>query len=210
MKVTAGGILVLALIAAALIFAVCGRCDPTPSLHLPDAFGWPTLLTGGVDSLTQDKPPWKPDKPPAGDDITAAGHGVATVTDSTGAVDTLEVYVVEQGDEVTPMASWNGQPVEWVEWSYRKDTPRIRGYIEAASVSGEIDYGAGASYDLWTPGDWAVGPAVSVDLPDAGWGAVSGRVSRELWRSVDVGAEIGHRWGEDSGLHVGVSAGIRF
>lgn len=145
------------------------------------------------------------------------GHYTPSHTITPG--DTLPVVVdidIRPGDTLATV-SIGGDTV-------RVDSIRVRAqvtplcwrvYAEAGLVPGpEADLAAGIAWEPIRPLGVQLGPCVSVDLPDGGWLAVGGRVSRRLHSTLDVGGSIGYRLGlrdgEPSGLHVGVSCGFAF
>lgn len=162
----------------------------------------------------------QPVKPVQGGEAIVAGEGYVVRPDSLEVwPDTLpvELSVLEDGDGNWWAGVWvAGQPVTWQRLEGVKrpdDSPsNWSALIECAWVSERADVGVGAAWTPITLWGTETGLAATVDLnrvidtaPD--WGAVCGH-ARRLYGPVSVGAEVGYRFGEDAGLHLGVSAGL--
>ena len=208
MKTLHGIVLLFALVL--LVVAVCGRNrvesfpDWEPQIVIE-------LIRKGYTPMDTSKPPVEAVSLP-GVSTVLHGAGVAVLPDSVAAwPDSLPVEIaVVDVDGYPWIGAWvNGVPVAWTEapriaWPDSKPSP-ISAVCEYAFVSGN-PWGVGAAWEPVTVSGYRAGLCATVDT-DTEWAAVSARVSRR-WGPLSVGGDLGYRFGDIPGLHVGVSAGL--
>ena len=205
-------------IAVALFFIFCPDRDDSQPVPLVDTWSKPLNDAGYTHAVTT-KPQNIPDdkNPPAGEPVLhATGTVTQNGTDDTQ-IGTVELVGVQTPDGRKWLTGWvDGRQIvfdrlDWWQPAYDDDSD-FSLFMETALVSGRADVGVGAGYAIWHPVGLDLGAAVSFDLnrdlydtPD--WIAVSGRLSRSYdW--FNVGAELGYRFGEDAGVHVGAGVGL--
>lgn len=216
MKTIRTGILIL--IAVIAFTALCKLLpDSSPPKVLIDT--WSSKLEErGYRQAENKKPDNIPDdkQPPAGEPIV---HAIGTVEDST-----VEIIAVETPDGNKWLTGWvkDGDGIErqivfdrldwWDARPASDDSTDLNLIIETAWVNNQVDVGVGAEYQFWHPLGADLGAAVTIDLQETitttpDWLAVSGRLSGSI-SFFTLGGNVGWRFGEDSGLHLGASAGL--
>jgi hypothetical protein len=215
---------IIAVCVSLAVIAVCfcsifrDSAEPDP---VPEPFDSATADSLGYKPVQFVKPGQiQPVKPVQGGNPIVAGSGYVVRPDSLEVwPDTLpvEVSVIDDGNGNWWAGVWvAGQPVHWERLEAIKpdaDEPSDwSAILECAWVRERPDIGIGLA---WTPIAFAgaeTGLAATVDLnrvidtaPD--WAALCGHASK-AYGPVRIGAQVGYRFGEDAGLHLGVSVGI--
>jgi len=144
--------------------------------------------------------------------VEAVGHW--TPSETVTPADTLPVHIVINDTGDGPITGYVTIGADTVA----VDSVLIRATVEPldwrlfVEVTGPIsaDVGAGVAYEPIRLLGIQAGPALSFDVPDFSWLAVSGRISRRVYSTADVGASVGYRIGTDAGLFLSASAGFSF
>jgi hypothetical protein len=187
--------------AGAVLGARCNGAEPGSGWIIPGlgTIAHPTSQSG--------KPPNVPGLHPI---IT--GSGVWIAPEPVAAGDSLPVTldVIQHGHQIGVTVSIDSIPVVWQNLDLTWPRERFSVYAEAAWIGDRFRPAVGLA---WKPVQvWGVeaGPAVSVGLDQPVWGAASVRLSRRVWSTIEAGAAVGYRVGDDPGLHLGASVGFAF
>jgi hypothetical protein len=175
--------------------------DPGPGIHVP-----------GLGTIADPTPDSGKPAPQPGRKAIIAGSGYWIAPEPIDPGDSLSVAlaVIQSGEHVGVTVSIDSVPVVWQELRLTWPRERFGLYGEAAWIGDRFRPAVGLA---WKPAQiWGVevGPAVSVGLDQPVWGAVSARASRRVWSTVEAGATVGYRIGDDPGLHLGASVGFAF
>lgn len=175
--------------------------DPGPGIHVP---GLGTIADPTPDS---GKPAPQPGRKAI---IAGSGYWVAPEPVDPGDSLSVAVAVIQSGDSIGVTVWVDSTPVVWQELRLTWPRERFSAFAEAAWIGDRFRPAVGLS---WKPAQiWGVevGPAVSVGLDRPVWGATSVRLSRRVWSTIEVGAAVGYRVGDDPGLHLGAGVGFAF
>jgi hypothetical protein len=175
--------------------------DPGPGIHVP-----------GLGTIADPTPDSGKPAPQPGRKAIIAGSGYWIAPEPIDPGDSLSVAlaIIQSGEHVGVTVSIDSVPVVWQELRLTWPRERFGLYGEAAWIGDRFRPAVGLA---WKPAQiWGVevGPAVSVGLDQPVWGAVSARASRRVWSTVEAGATVGYRIGDDPGLHLGASVGFAF
>jgi hypothetical protein len=180
-----------------------GESDDVPGVGSP---------IPGVGTIAQPTPDSGKPAPQPGRKAIIAGSGYWIAPEPVDPGDSLSVAVavIQRGDSIGVTVWVDSTPVVWQELRLTWPRERFGAFVEAAWIGDRFRPAVGLA---WKPAQvWGVevGPAVSVGLDQPVWGAVSARASRRVWSTVEAGATIGYRIGDDPGLHLGAGVGFAF
>lgn len=192
------------LVAGMVIGARCASRpdpDPGPGIHVP-----------GLGTIADPTPDSGKPAPQPGRKAIIAGSGYWIAPEPVDPGDSLSVAlaVIQSGEHVGVTVSIDSVPVVWQSLALTWPRERFGAFVEAAWIGDRFRPAVGLA---WKPAQvWGVevGPAVSVGLDQPMWGAVSARASRRVWSTIEAGAAVGYRIGDDPGLHLGASVGFAF
>ena len=142
--------------------------------------------------------------------IHGSGYWVAPEAVNPGDSLSVALAVIQSGDSIGVTVWVDSTPVVWQSLALTWPRERFGAFAEAAWIGDRFRPAAGIS---WKPVQvWGVeaGPAVSVGLDRPVWGAASVRLSRRVWSTIEAGAAVGYRVGDDPGLHLGAGVGFAF
>jgi hypothetical protein len=175
--------------------------DPGPGIHVP-----------GLGTIADPTPDSGKPAPQPGRKAIIAGSGYWIAPEPIDPGDSLSVAlaIIQSGEHVGVTVSIDSVPVVWQELRLTWPRERFGAFVEAAWIGDRFRPAVGLA---WKPAQiWGVevGPAVSVGLDQPMWGAVSVRLSRRVWSTIEAGAAVGYRVGDDPGLHIGMGLGVVF
>lgn len=175
--------------------------DPGPGIHVP-----------GLGTIADPTPDSGKPAPQPGPKAIIQGSGYWIAPEPVDPGDSLSVAlaVIQSGDSIGVTVWVDSTPVVWQELRLTWPRERFSAFAEAAWIGDRFRPAVGLS---WKPAQiWGVevGPAVSVGLDGPAWGAASVRLSRRVWSTIEAGAAVGYRVGDDPGLHLGAGVGFAF
>jgi len=188
--------------AGAVLGARCSGGDaPNSGIVIPG------LGTIAAPTSQSGKPPNTPGLHPI---ITGSGVWIAPEPVAAGDSIPVTLDVIQHGHQIGVTVSIDSIPVVWQNLDLTWPRERFSVYAEAAWIGDRARPGIGLA---WKPVQvWGVeiGPAASMALDRPLWGAASVRLSRRVWSTIEAGASVGYRIGDEPGLHVAAGVGVVF